>query len=67
MTLESWANVAKRFVSCGEVASLNNGGAFDIVCWASVGLILPPLASVYMMRKEKTLYLTRNQTHLYHP
>lgn len=45
MMLESWAKVASRWVSCGEVASRNKGGGFDIVCCASVGLIRPPFGS----------------------
>jgi hypothetical protein len=28
-------------VSCGEAAKRSNGGAYDIVCCARVGLILP--------------------------
>lgn len=39
---ESWEKVARRCVSCGDAANLNNGGAYDIVCCARVGLILPP-------------------------
>ena len=42
MMLESCENVASKWVSCGDAARRSKGGAYDIVCCASVGLILPP-------------------------
>ena len=46
MVLESWANVAKRWVSWGDVARRKRGGGWDMVCWARVGLSRLTLASV---------------------
>lgn len=43
--LLSCAKVARRWVSCGEVARRRRGGGLDIVCWARVGDMRPPLES----------------------
>jgi hypothetical protein len=57
--------VARRWVSCGDAASRSNGGAYDMVCWARVGLILPPgLASVNSLVSRREEIRVAN---LFHP
>ncbi len=68
MTFESWANVARRWVSWGDVASRSRGGGLDIVCWARVGLILPPCVSGVLLFWHVTPLLDlESTTYLDHP
>lgn len=38
MVPESWAKVARRWVSWGDVASRSRGGGVPEDCWAALGL-----------------------------